>query len=371
MTGAQEKAGLSLFYSLQQTEPAPEDVARLETFLKEKLPAGGAVLVQGFGCDTGGYERSLFIATQRGRRAVDRVKAAGIAGDAVLLARPIVFYGGQRVRHRRVRFSLFQDPAAARAARTRADTRARQVNADTEQKLKADEEAEAARQAAEAEVERKAAEAEEARAAAARETNGGENEAGAAADRKRPGAEVVDSLENGVATAVGEKRAEEVPRKMYRLLVVVALLIVLVLLYLLYERYEIQRKRTAHQLTAEEAEALEVLTGGAVMPVAPAPSAKKTAKIASKISRSLPTMAKKKAKKQVTPLNIQGAVDKAFEGQTLNQIRKAPIHALEGLTPRHAMLLKEGFGIDTIEDLAKLKYFEIAKAITVLAKYEK
>ena len=88
------------------------------------------------------------------------------------------------------------------------------------------------------------------------------------------------------------------------------------------------------------------------------------------LDRSKQIMARKKQTK-ITPITIKGALDREFEEKTLKELAKSPIHALEGLSPRHARLMEEGFGIKTIEDLAKLKYFEIAKAITTLAKYEK
>lgn len=81
-------------------------------------------------------------------------------------------------------------------------------------------------------------------------------------------------------------------------------------------------------------------------------------------------MGKKKVVKK-HPISIKSAVDKKYEEKSLSIIAKSPVDALQGISPRHARLLKEGFGINTVEDLAKLKYFEIAKAIVVLSKYEK
>ncbi|MBX7056431.1 MAG: hypothetical protein K1X75_00085 [Leptospirales bacterium] len=69
-------------------------------------------------------------------------------------------------------------------------------------------------------------------------------------------------------------------------------------------------------------------------------------------------------------MSIRGAVDKPFESMTLKQLAGSPVHALEGLTPRHARLLEEAFGIRNLEDLARLKYVEIARAICLLAQYE-
>ena len=78
-----------------------------------------------------------------------------------------------------------------------------------------------------------------------------------------------------------------------------------------------------------------------------------------------------KAKSKITPTSIRGAGDRDLDDQSLGELSRAPIDALEGLTPRHARMLEEAFGIKTVEDLARLKYVEIARAIVVLAHYEK
>ncbi|MCB1324044.1 MAG: hypothetical protein H7A21_01075 [Spirochaetales bacterium] len=70
-------------------------------------------------------------------------------------------------------------------------------------------------------------------------------------------------------------------------------------------------------------------------------------------------------------MSIRGAVDKAFEEKSLGELRRSPVDALQGLSARHARLLEEAFGIKTVEDLARLRYVEIARAIVVLAEYEK
>lgn len=76
-------------------------------------------------------------------------------------------------------------------------------------------------------------------------------------------------------------------------------------------------------------------------------------------------------KKAINPISIRGAVDKAFEEKSLGELRRSPVDALQGLSARHARLLEEAFGIKTVEDLARLRYVEIARAIVVLAEYEK
>ena len=86
--------------------------------------------------------------------------------------------------------------------------------------------------------------------------------------------------------------------------------------------------------------------------------------------RKLSMAAKRKTGKEAKGPTIRGALDREFAGLTLGELAKAPVSALQGLTPRHARLLEEGFGIKTVEDLSKLKYVEIAKAIVVLSEFE-
>lgn len=123
-----------------------------------------------------------------------------------------------------------------------------------------------------------------------------------------------------------------------------------------------------HALRAEEAEALEVLTGGSIGPLLPAPPEDRRPD-----TRRLKMPAPKKSKQppKLNPISIRSAVDREFEGKTLTELLSSPVHALQGLSPRHSKMLQEAFGIKTVEDLARLKYFEIAKAIAILAKYEK
>ncbi|MBX7087080.1 MAG: hypothetical protein K1X70_11645 [Leptospirales bacterium] len=80
-------------------------------------------------------------------------------------------------------------------------------------------------------------------------------------------------------------------------------------------------------------------------------------------------MASKKKASKPGP-TIKKALDKAYENRSLGEIAKSPVHSLQGLTPRHSKMLEEAFGVKTVEDLAGLKYFELARAITVLARYE-
>jgi hypothetical protein len=69
-------------------------------------------------------------------------------------------------------------------------------------------------------------------------------------------------------------------------------------------------------------------------------------------------------------MNINKAVDKAYETKSLKEIAAAPVDALEGVTPSDAELLMKAFGIKSIHDLGTNKYFLVAQAIATLATKE-
>jgi hypothetical protein len=69
-------------------------------------------------------------------------------------------------------------------------------------------------------------------------------------------------------------------------------------------------------------------------------------------------------------MNINKAVNKAYETKSLKEIAAAPVDALEGVTPSDAELLMKAFGIKTIHDLGTNKYFLVAQAIATLATKE-
>ena len=69
-------------------------------------------------------------------------------------------------------------------------------------------------------------------------------------------------------------------------------------------------------------------------------------------------------------LNINKAVDKAFESKSLKEIADAPVDALEGVSAGDAELLAKAFGIKTIRDLGTNKHFLTAHAIVTLAAKE-
>lgn len=70
-------------------------------------------------------------------------------------------------------------------------------------------------------------------------------------------------------------------------------------------------------------------------------------------------------------MNINKAVDKAYEDKSLKEIAKAPVSALQGVSEGDAEKLKAAFGVDTIRELAELKYVRWAQAIVALVDAEK
>jgi hypothetical protein len=69
-------------------------------------------------------------------------------------------------------------------------------------------------------------------------------------------------------------------------------------------------------------------------------------------------------------MNINKAVDKKWESKSLKEIARAPVDALQGVSEGDAKLLKEAFGVDTVKELAELKYVRLAQAIVALADAE-
>lgn len=69
-------------------------------------------------------------------------------------------------------------------------------------------------------------------------------------------------------------------------------------------------------------------------------------------------------------MNIEQIVDKAYANRGFAQIAEAPVSALKGISPRDAQLLKEAFNIETVRDLAELKFVKWAAALVTLADQE-
>jgi len=67
-------------------------------------------------------------------------------------------------------------------------------------------------------------------------------------------------------------------------------------------------------------------------------------------------------------MQIDKALDKAYEGKSFKELADAPVAALQGLSEGDAEKLKAAFNVKTIKDLATLKYVRWAQAITTLAE---
>ena len=69
-------------------------------------------------------------------------------------------------------------------------------------------------------------------------------------------------------------------------------------------------------------------------------------------------------------MNLNKALDKAYESKSLTAILDAPVDALAGVSAGDAAKLKDAFGIVTVRDLANNKYFRWAQAIAALESTE-
>jgi hypothetical protein len=69
-------------------------------------------------------------------------------------------------------------------------------------------------------------------------------------------------------------------------------------------------------------------------------------------------------------MNINNALDKAWETKPLKEIADAPVDVLQGISERTGAMLKDVFHIKTVRDLASWKYARWARAIVDLADTE-
>lgn len=68
-------------------------------------------------------------------------------------------------------------------------------------------------------------------------------------------------------------------------------------------------------------------------------------------------------------LNINKALDKAYEGKSFKELVDMPLAGFAGITDESAKAL-EHFGVKTVADLASWKFVGWAQAIVALAKAE-
>lgn len=69
-------------------------------------------------------------------------------------------------------------------------------------------------------------------------------------------------------------------------------------------------------------------------------------------------------------MNIDSIVDSQYAGKCFRDICNAPLSALKGVSAKDAKAMTQAFGIQTIGELADLKYVKYATAISVLAAVE-
>lgn len=68
-------------------------------------------------------------------------------------------------------------------------------------------------------------------------------------------------------------------------------------------------------------------------------------------------------------ININKALDKAYEGKSLKELVDMPLAGFEGLTDESAKHL-EKLGVKTVRDLAEWKFVAWAQGIVALARVE-
>lgn len=69
-------------------------------------------------------------------------------------------------------------------------------------------------------------------------------------------------------------------------------------------------------------------------------------------------------------MDMSKVVDSAWQNKSFKEIANAPVNALRGISANDAKLLKQAFRIETVRDLANLKYPKWAEAIATLADEE-
>ncbi|MBM7058218.1 MULTISPECIES: hypothetical protein [Streptomyces] len=65
-------------------------------------------------------------------------------------------------------------------------------------------------------------------------------------------------------------------------------------------------------------------------------------------------------------IDLDKVLDKAWADKSVPEVLAAPVSALKGVSDRQGDLLKEAFGVETVADLARLKYVGWAQALAAL-----
>jgi hypothetical protein len=66
-------------------------------------------------------------------------------------------------------------------------------------------------------------------------------------------------------------------------------------------------------------------------------------------------------------VNLDKALDKAYEGKALAEILDAPVSALAGVSESDAQHLAAAFNIKTVRDLGQNRYFAVAGVLVALS----
>jgi len=61
-------------------------------------------------------------------------------------------------------------------------------------------------------------------------------------------------------------------------------------------------------------------------------------------------------------------LDKEFNSAEFEELKKKPVSAISGVSDADATLLKNAFGINTVQDLAENKFIKIAQLVTLNAR---
>jgi predicted RecB family nuclease len=69
-------------------------------------------------------------------------------------------------------------------------------------------------------------------------------------------------------------------------------------------------------------------------------------------------------------MNIETIVDEKFKSKCFRELVEAPVSALRGVSVSDARALSQAFGINTIGELAELRFVKWANAIKTLAEEE-
>jgi hypothetical protein len=66
--------------------------------------------------------------------------------------------------------------------------------------------------------------------------------------------------------------------------------------------------------------------------------------------------------------NLDAVLDKEWENKSLEEVLKAPVSALAGVSDGDAAALQQAFNVKTVEDLGRNKYFRAAQALALFAE---